>query len=299
MSSFKRHSRRQSIEVMLFGVVDHIADYLQKIEEKFHVEAQNMRFGKKGKSCFLHSFLTQAPDGFDDCTGSGSLLNVCVRLFCNDSTQNTEMAILSTPVALDLFLEVCPFSKHFNTSKDGANNFGLAYQLAYPRILEQRGLTCGIADTPETGAGKDRCDQDGSGVGSSITRSVDAGMDAISAATMCEAADRGQGPERGKINREIVMQRGTGPGDIEGKLFDGRFYRLEHVFTGIHLPPKYEGTWFQRYGGLGTKGKFVSRAAIDAAWPTVSKLKTMKCSVKAHGAKTGNKVNCSLSYNPC
>jgi hypothetical protein len=274
---------RQSPECMPVGTGDHIHDYISKIEEMFHTESQALRFGKRGKSCFGHSFLTRAPEDFnlEECCGNGSLVNVCVRLFCNDSHQDTEMAMLSLPVAIELFKGVVPFVTRLNASKDGASNFGDAYQLAYPRILEKLGLEAATMDTPETGAGKDRCDQDFNGVSGSIRRAVNAGADAISAKTMCEAADRGQGADKGKINREIILHRGTlGKFQPPGKFFPGRCYQLMHS----HKAGKYDGTRMHRYGGLKTQGRFFSRSEINAVWPNLDELvKGMKCDVKRHG----------------
>ena len=131
------------------------------------------------------------------------------------------------PVAANLYAQVCPWVHTVNASHNGASNYGDGFDLSYPRIMLMHGMKAGIVDTPETGEGKDREDRDFNEVGSSLKAMCNAGMDIISAETCAKAADAMQGPEKGKINRVVKIQRGTGPEPLE-RFIKGKVYRWVH-----------------------------------------------------------------------
>ena len=113
-----------------------------------------------------------------------------------------------------------------------------------------------------------------------------AGGNILSASDCADAADQLQGPERGKINRVVTFTRGLGPKSII-KFTDGRHYRWHHQYdeTGTYI-----GTTVHRYAGIGSKGKFYSRAHIDAAWPTIGQLADTIVSIRAPDKKALQQV---------
>jgi hypothetical protein len=262
----------------MIGVADHIHDYMNKIEDMYHAESQSERFAKKGRSNNGHCFITLAPEDYEDlgeAMGVGSLLVVNIRLFCNDSKQDFEHSISMLPVAISLFNQVCPWVTTLNASQDGASNYGDGFRLAYPRVLEMFDLQAGLVDTPETGAGKDAEDQDFRQCQAAFRAFWNAGGNILSATDCAVAADRLQGPERGKMNRVVTFERGLAPAPLE-KFVTGKVYRWHHHYdeTGT-----YSGSTVHRYANVGTKGKYFSRAEIDAAWPTLPRLTDLCASV--------------------
>ena len=283
----KRNSRVANLErkanSMVVGCAEHVFDHMNKLVDTWHAESQTDRFGKSGRTCFGHSFTTIAPPDFEgECNGTGSLLCVNVRLFCNDSKQDFEQSITLTHAAIALFKQVCPWVTKISGSKDGASCFLDAFQFAYPRVLEMHGLQAGTIDTPETSAGKDEQDQDFRGVQGSIRAATNSGFDCTSSVENCEAADKYQGPEKGKMNRVVTFQRGLGPQKLV-KFTQGKMYRFQHEYDEIG---EYSGTRVHRYAGVGTSGKLYTRSQIDLEWPSIHKLQDLSAALSTAGKKS-------------
>jgi chemotaxis protein histidine kinase CheA len=209
--------------------------------------------------------------------------------------QDFEHSINLLPVAMSLFTQVCPWVSVLNSSQDGASNYGDGFRLAYPRILEFFGVRGGFSDTPETGAGKDAEDQDFRQCQAAFRAFWNAGADILSATDCADAADKLQGPERGKINRVVTFERGLAPKPLD-KFIEGKSYRWHHQYDETET---YIGTIVHRYAGVGSEGKFYSRAEIDAAWPTLDRLTEMCASLKAPHEKSLEKVVLARKRLPC
>ena len=100
------------------------------------------------------------------------------------------------------------------------------------------------------------------------------------------AAGIGQGPEKGKINRVCTIKRGVRPLPIE-KFTDGEMYRFVYQYDEVG---EYSGSTVHRYAGVGSAGKFYSRAKIDELWPTLGRIKDLSATERAVGDKKGNGV---------